>query len=61
MKPEFGESVINKIDKIGKVKLSTDALREEERRKLKIKTMVYFIVDACIMLSTGYIIHNDRV
>ena len=57
---QFGETVIGKLDKIGKIKLSTDTLGDDERRKLKIKTMIYFLVDACIVLCTGYIIINDN-
>ena len=50
LKPEFGESVIGTIDKIGKVKLSTDTLGDEERQKLKIKTVVYLVIDVLILL-----------
>ena len=58
---QISENVIEKIDKIGKIKLSTDALPPKERKNLKIKTMIYFIVDACIMMSTGYIIVFNHV
>ena len=50
MKPEVGASVIDKLGMIGKVKLSTDALGDDERQKLKVKTMLYFIIDAIIVL-----------
>ena len=50
LKPEVGASVIDKLGMIGKVKLSTDALGDDERHKLKVKTMLYLIIDAIIVL-----------
>ena len=58
LKPEFGESVIDKIDKIGKVKLSTDTLRDEERHKLKVKTVVYLGIEATILLIVLWTLVN---
>ena len=52
---------MNNIDKFGKVKISTDEIGDDERQYLKTKTMAYFIIDAFIMTTSGYILiaHSD--
>ena len=54
LKPEVGASVIDKLEKIGKVKLSTDAIGDDERQKLKVKAMLYLIIDAIIVLIVAF-------
>ena len=59
--PQFGENVKDKIDWMGKIKMSTDTLRDDERGALKCKTMLYFIVDACVAILTGDIMIRNKV
>ena len=53
---------MSKIDKFGKFKLSTDTLGDDERSFLKCKTMIYFVIDAVIMSTSGYIlvVHSEE-
>ena len=45
LKPEFGESVLDRLDKIGKVKLNMDTLNDDERKQLKCKTLAYVMIE----------------
>ena len=50
LKPEFGESVLDRLDKIGKVKLNMDTLGDDERKKLKCKTLAYVMIELVSVL-----------